>query len=141
MDRKDFLNSVGMSAAAFALLSCIGCKKTDGPSSSDVSGPTGVDFTLDLGLAANAPLLANGGSVVSNGIIIAKTTTGSYIAVQRNCTHQTYPLSYEPSDHLFYCPSHGSSFSETGAVLNGPAGRSLSVYHTQQTGSSLRIYS
>ncbi|MET4080292.1 cytochrome b6-f complex iron-sulfur subunit [Pedobacter sp. UYP30] len=141
MDRKDFLNSMGMSAAAFALLNCVGCKKTDGSSSAGTTGPTGVDFTLDLSLAANASLLTNGGSLVSNGIIVAKTNTGNYIAVQRYCTHQTYPLTYEASDHVFYCPSHGSTFSETGAVTNGPAGRSLSVYHTQQTGSSLRIYS
>lgn len=141
MDRKDFLNSIGMSAAAFALINCIGCKKTDGSSSSGPSGPTGVDFTLDLSLTGNAALLNNGGSLVSNGLIVARTTSGNYIAVQRYCTHQTYPLTYEPSDHLFYCPSHGSTFSETGAVTNGPAARSLSVYHTQQTGSSLRVYS
>lgn len=43
MDRKDFLNSIGMSAAAFALLNCIGCKKTDGSSSTDTTGPSGIN--------------------------------------------------------------------------------------------------
>lgn len=141
MDRKDFLSSIGMSAATFTLLSCIGCKKSDGSLSSDLAGPTGVDFTLDLSLAANSALLANGGSLISNNIIIAKTINGNFVALQRSCTHQNYQLTYESADHLFYCPSHGSTFSENGSVLNGPAVRSLSVYHVQQTGSSLRIYS
>jgi cytochrome b6-f complex iron-sulfur subunit len=36
MERKDFLNSIGMSAAAFALINCTGCKKTDGSISATV---------------------------------------------------------------------------------------------------------
>jgi len=27
MDRKDFINSIGMSAAAFALINCVGLRK------------------------------------------------------------------------------------------------------------------
>lgn len=141
MDRKDFLNSIGMSTAAFALINCIGCKKTEGSSSSDTTGPTGVNFTLDLSLAANAALLSNGGSLVSNGVIVAKTKTGTYIAVQRSCTHESYTLTYQSSNSRFYCPNHGATFSENGAVTNGPASRSLTVYNTQLTGTTLKIYS
>ncbi|MBC7418533.1 MAG: Rieske 2Fe-2S domain-containing protein [Pedobacter sp.] len=141
MDRKDFLNSIGMSAAAFALINCIGCQKTTGLSAEGTTGPSGVDFTLDLNLAANAGLLNNGGSLVSNGVIVAKTTAGNYIAVQRSCTHQSYPLTYQASNSRFYCPNHGATFSESGSVTNGPASSSLVVYHTVQTGSSLRVYS
>ncbi|WP_227256355.1 Rieske 2Fe-2S domain-containing protein [Pedobacter sp. MR2016-19] len=111
MDRKDFLNSIGMSAAAFALISCIGCKKTDGSSSTDTTSPTGVNFTLDLSLAANAALLSNGGSLVSNGVIVAKTKEGAYIAVQRSCTHESYPLTYQSVNSRFYCPNHSATFS------------------------------
>ncbi|WP_316809354.1 Rieske (2Fe-2S) protein [Pedobacter agri] len=140
MDRKDFLNSIGMSAAAFALINCMGCKKTDGSSAIDTTGPTGVNFTLDLSLAANAALLNNGGSLVTNGVIVARTNTGSYIAVQRSCTHESYTLTYQSANSRFYCPNHGSTFSENGAVTNGPASRALTIYNTQLTGTILRVY-
>ncbi|GGI25368.1 QcrA and Rieske domain-containing protein [Pedobacter mendelii] len=142
MDRKDFLNSIGMSAAAFAILNCVGCKKDSNSSSSaDMTGPTGVNFTLDLSLAANAALLSNGGSLISNGVIVAKTKGGTYIAVQRSCTHESYTLTYQSANSRFYCPNHGATFSESGTVTNGPATRSLTVYNTQLTGNSLKVYS
>lgn len=141
MDRKDFLNHIGMSAAAFALINCIGCKKTDESSTSDTVGPSNVNFTLDLSLAANAALLNNGGSLISNGVIVAKTKTGSYIAVQRSCTHESYTLTYQSANSRFYCPNHGATFSENGAVTNGPASSALTVYNTELTGTTLKVYS
>jgi cytochrome b6-f complex iron-sulfur subunit len=139
MDRKDFLATIGMSAATLALLSCAGCKKDS--SGSSVSGPTGVDFTLDLSLSANAALLSNGGYLAANNVLVARSTTGAYIAVQQSCTHENYPLIYQGSTGHFYCNNHGSAFSEGGAVLNSPANRNLTVYKTTLTGNSLRIYS
>jgi cytochrome b6-f complex iron-sulfur subunit len=141
MDRKDFLNSIGISAATFALINCIGCKKNDGSSSSDTTGPKGLNFSFDLSLTANAALLSNGGFLVSNGVIVARTNKGGYIAVQRSCTHESYTLTYQSTTSRFYCPNHGATFSENGAVTNGPASRSLSVYNTQLTGTTLKIYS
>ncbi|TDG34937.1 Rieske (2Fe-2S) protein [Pedobacter changchengzhani] len=142
MDRKDFLNSMGMSVAGFAILNCMGCKKTDGgTASANTKGATGVNFTLDLSLSANAALLNNGGSLISNGVIVAKTKNGNYIAVQRSCTHESYTLTYQSANSRFYCPNHGATFTEGGAVTNGPASNSLTVYNTTLTGTSLRVYS
>ncbi|PWS28843.1 (2Fe-2S)-binding protein [Pedobacter yonginense] len=141
MDRKDFLKSIGMSAAAFALINCIGCKKTESTNTTDTTGPTGVNFTLDLSLAANAALLTNGGSLVSNGVIVARTNAGTYIAVQRSCTHESYTLTYQSANSRFFCPNHGATFGENGAVTNGPASRSLTVYNTQLTGTTLKVFS
>ncbi|EHQ25606.1 QcrA and Rieske domain-containing protein [Mucilaginibacter paludis] len=142
MDRKNFLTMVGMSAASFALINCIGCSKSsDSGSSSGVSGPTGVDFTLDLTASANAALLTNGGSLKSNGVIVARTTTGAYIAVQQSCTHESYPLVFQGSNQQFYCNNHGATFSQTGAVTGGPTNKSLTTYTTVLTGTSLRVHS
>lgn len=110
MDRKDFLNSIGISVATFALI-------------------------------ANVDQLSNGEFLVSNGVIVARTNKGGYIAVQRSCTHESYTLTYQSANSRFYCPNHGATFSENGAVTNGPASRSLSVYNTQLTGTTLKIYS
>ena len=142
MDRKDFLSSLGITAAAFTLINCLGCSKT-GSSPSSGTGTTGsttVDFTLDITASGNTALQTNGGFVITNGVIIARTTSGNFIAVQQSCTHQNYTLAYEANNQLFYCANHGAEFSEAGAVLRGPASRSLKTYNTSLTGSSLRVY-
>ena len=141
MDRKDFLTAVGISAASFALINCVGCSKSSNPGSSGTSGPTGIDFTLDLTASANAALLNNGGSLATNGVIVAKTTAGAYIAVQQSCTHESYPLVFQSANQRFYCNNHGATFSQTGAVTGGPASNSLTTYTTVLTGTSLRVHS
>ena len=143
MDRKEFLSVIGVSAAAFTVMNCMACSKSSDASSSgnSVSGPTGVDFTLDLTATANAALLSNGGYMATNGVIVAKTTAGAYIAVQQSCTHESYPLVYQASGQQFYCNNHGSAFTEAGVVKNSPASRNLTVYNTTLTNSSLRVYS
>ncbi|WDF78671.1 Rieske 2Fe-2S domain-containing protein [Mucilaginibacter sp. KACC 22773] len=141
MDRKEFLSAIGLSAASLAVITCIGCsKKGDSTSTSGTTGPTGVDFTLDLTTSANSALNANGGYLSSNGVLVARTTAGAYIAVQLSCTHENYPLVYQGSAGHFYCNNHGSAFTEAGVVLNSPANRNLTTYHTALTGTSLRVY-
>lgn len=141
MTREEFLDSIGVSVAALAIVSCEACKKDSGSSSGGTSGPSNVDFTLDLTSSANSALQSNGGYMVSNGVIVARTTAGAYIAVQSSCTHESYTLIYQGSSSRFYCTNHGASFSNSGSVLNGPASKSLKVYNTTLTGSSLRVYS
>lgn len=141
MDRKEFLAATGISTAALTLLTCIGCSKGGEGSITKITPPAGVDFTLDLKASSNATLLTNGGSVAQNSVLVARTSTGSYIAVQQSCTHQSYPLNYDGTNHQFYCNNHGATFNETGAVTRGPAQQALVQYKTMLTGSNLRIYS
>jgi cytochrome b6-f complex iron-sulfur subunit len=129
MDRKNFLNNMGVNAETFALINCIGCKKSDGGSSSHTTGPAGLNFSLDLSLTANVALLTNGGFLVSNGIVVTRINIGGYIAVQRACAHESYILTYQSTNNRFYC--HGATFSENRTVTNRPASRSLSVYNIQ----------
>jgi len=141
MDRKDFLAAIGIGTVSMAIFDCVGCSKSNDASASGVSGPTGVDFTLDLTAAPNAALLTNGGYMASNGVIVARTTAGAYIAVQQSCTHESYPLVYQAANQRFYCNNHGSYFNEAGAVQVSPATRSLTTYITVLTGNSLRVHS
>ncbi|MEO7529830.1 MAG: Rieske 2Fe-2S domain-containing protein [Sediminibacterium sp.] len=127
MDRKYFLASTGLSAATFALINCAGCAKSSSSPSTDTSGPTGIDFTPDLSLSANSVLNTSGGYLVSNGVIVARTSSGTYLAVQRSCTHESYSLIYQASANRFYCANHGATFSESGTVTNGPASRTLTI--------------
>jgi len=135
MDRKEFLALVGTSIGAITLVSCLqSCKKQ----SNATTGPT-VDFTLDLTTSANHALTTNGGYLYNNGVIVAKTMAGSYIAVSQACTHQGVTVVYQPSGNNFYCNAHGSSFSSSGSVTGGPAGSALKQYTCTLTGTSLRV--
>ncbi|MDA9554946.1 Rieske 2Fe-2S domain-containing protein [Pelobium sp.] len=140
MDRKEFLNAIGMGAAAVAVFNCIGCAKNNTGSPSDPA-PSNVDFTLDLTASANSALSTNGGYIYANGIIVARTTTGAYIAVSQTCTHENYRVIFRGSAQQFYCQNHGAAFAQNGAVINGPANQALKQYNTQLTGTNLRIYS
>lgn len=137
MDRKEFFSLMGGSAASLFLFNCIGCSK----SANGVSAPSTIDFTIDLSTPAYSALLTDGGFLAQQGVLIAKTMKGNYIAVQQSCTHQNYSLIYDGQNAVFYCNNHGSAFSETGMVLNPPAERNLKVYKTTLSGSSLRVYS
>ncbi len=139
MDRKEFLSLLGFGSASIALASCLGgCLKNV---SSGTASPSGVDFTLDLSQSVNAALLTNGGYVYNSGVIVAKTMAGAYIAVQQVCTHESVTITYQGSNHRFYCDGHGATFSESGAVTGGPAPRALQMYNTSLTANSLRVYS
>lgn len=138
MDRKEFLSLLGISSAALALTYCFGgCK----PQNNIPTAPTGVDFTLDLTNAAYTSLKSNGGYVYNDGIIVARTVSGTYVAVSQYCTHAGGTVVYDSNINDFYCPVHGSLYSTTGSVIQGPAASPLVKYNTSLSGNSLRVYS
>lgn len=138
MDRKEFLNLLGISSAAFILSRCLeGCQ----PMNDIPSAPTNVDFTLDLTASANSALNSNGGYLYKGGVIVARTIAGAYVAVSQYCTHAGGTVVYNPRGDAFYCPVHGSSFSDNGSVIGGPAPSALLKYNTSLSGTSLRVFS
>lgn len=141
MDRKEFMALLGLGAGSIFLGSCLGGCSKESTSSSGASTSSNIDFTLDLNDTANAALQSNGGYVYKNGVIVARTTAGSYIAVQQFCTHESVTIYYDSKNQRFHCDRHGANFSESGSVLNGPAARALKTYSTQLNGTSLRVYS
>ncbi len=136
MDRKEFLSQLGLGAAGLVLLGCLaGCEKKDVP-----TPPSNVDVTIDLTNSTYAALLTTGGYIyTSNGIIVALTKAGTYIAVSEYCTHQGVAVNYNEGLNEFTCPAHGSVFSATGSVVNGPAASPLKQYTVTQLGKMLTI--
>jgi cytochrome b6-f complex iron-sulfur subunit len=117
-------------------MTCIqACSKT----STSPQGPSNIDFTLDLTQSSNVALKNDGGMVYSQGVLVAKTKSGTYIAVAATCTHQGSTVQYRLSSDDIYCASHGSVFSDTGSVKQGPASTALKQYATTLTGNSLRV--
>lgn len=51
----------------------------------------------------------------------------TFVAV---CTHEGCPLGWNPTQRLIRCPCHGSAFSTSGAVVNGPAASPLTELDT-----------
>src|SRR5947209_6625284 len=139
MERKEFLSLLGLGASS-VILGCLGgCSK--GSTGGSTTGPTGVDFTLDLTQSANAALQTDGGYVYRNGVIVARTMSGQFIAVQQVCTHESFSIIYQGTSHRFYCGGHGATFSESGVVTSGPPPRNLTTYQTSLNGTVLRVYS
>lgn len=143
MERKTFFSTLGISAGMLFLAPAMtSCSKSLTDSSTTGGGNTGaVDFTVDLTSQTYATLNSNGGSVVKDNIIIARTSAGEFVALSSICTHQQYnPISFESAANRFHCPNHGSNFATDGSVINGPAATALKKYNTQLTGTSLRVY-
>lgn len=137
MTRKEFLSQVGTTAALLLAPVCISglssCKK-----SKDEPAAKNVDFTLDI---SSGPLASNGGALVHEGVIVARSTISGFIAVDAECTHQGTTINYVSSSNSFNCPNHGAKFDANGNVTNGPATRSLNSYHCTVSGTTLRVFS
>ena len=153
MERKEFLNLVGISVGAVILQNCMsGCSKgyepapmvvppvtppTTGGGTTTVSGLTGnnslskggIDFTVDITAKDFEALKTNGQAVVSGDVIIARTKTGDFLAVEKACTHQGTTVDFVSDNSTFKCNNHGSIFDSSGSVTNGPASRALKKYN------------
>jgi cytochrome b6-f complex iron-sulfur subunit len=136
MTRKEFIAQVGAGAAILFIPACItglsSCKKKD------TSQPKKVDFTLDV---SSGPLATNGGALINNGVIVARSAASGFIAVDAACTHEGTNIDYVSSSNSFKCPNHGATYDANGNVTLGPATKSLTSYHCTLTGTSLRVYS
>jgi cytochrome b6-f complex iron-sulfur subunit len=147
MERKDFIEQVGLSGAAILIFGCMqSCSKSDGPSPNppgNGGNNTGtVDFSIDISKSPYDVLKTIGGFYVepTTNIIIVKTTASEIIAVSAICTHQQSSITYQQNNNRLYCAAHGSAFTTSGAVSNGPATTPLKKYQTSLTGTILRVF-
>jgi len=131
MNRKDFIAQVGFGAVALLATQC-------GLSSCSKQNTTAVDFTLDI---STGSLATNGGSLNHNGVIVARTSTGDFIAVSAACTHEGTSVNYSSSANNFVCPNHGATFNASGKATKGPASSALTQYQTALSGNTLRVFS
>jgi cytochrome b6-f complex iron-sulfur subunit len=98
----------------------------------------GNSLVIDLTDPDYGALTAAGGSMVIDEIIIVNTGDG-FVALSSVCTHLGCQVTYNQSSGNLPCPCHGSVFSITGSVLNGPASSPLEQYNVTQEGDILTI--
>lgn len=139
MNRKEFFARVGFGAAAVLVPACIsGLATSCSADGGGTSAPSNVDFTLDI---STGSLSVDKGFLVSNGIVVARVNSTTFIAVSAACTHEGTNVNYVGSSNSFNCPNHGANYSNTGVRLNGPGSGNLKQYNVTLTGNSLRVYS
>ena len=144
MERKEFLSAFGIGLAAVCTGGCLAsCSKSDtAPPPAGGGGtnpPAGVNFTVDL----NTEIKNVGESLTRSGVIVVRLAQGNattaFTAVQVACTHQGTAVGFNAAQGNFVCPSHGSQFTTTGAVLNGPATANLKKYNMTIAGSTMTV--
>jgi cytochrome b6-f complex iron-sulfur subunit len=102
------------------------------PALPSVSGVL-VNRTLSITVDAASPLASVGGaatvSVATGMYLVARTTQSALTTVTAVCTHEGCAVSGF-ANSLYVCPCHGSEFSTSGAVVQGPASSPLRQFPT-----------
>ena len=103
---------------------------------------TAVSGGVTLNVEAVSPLAAVGSAALiqspSGLLLVAHTSADTFTAVTATCTHENCTITGF-TGQAFVCPCHGSRFSTSGAVQNGPATRSLRSFATRFAGNVLTI--
>lgn len=150
MNRKEFIIGCGLCLAGMPvwLAGCAGTKYLSVPIEGDALVVLTESFLTDH-TARPAPVAGENTEkkyrkyvVVHNDrleypICVYRFSEGEYKALMMKCTHQGTELQVF-GDRL-QCPAHGSEFSNTGDVQNGPADTSLRTFPVVVDGARIKI--
>jgi cytochrome b6-f complex iron-sulfur subunit len=146
MERRKFLTEVSLTFALACAVGLAACSKggdSDNNPGGGGGGTTNPKLTVNL-----ATSLANPGDfMISGGVILIRLAAGntpaSFSALTSTCTHQGCTLStYNNTSSQIECNApcgHGSRYSNTGAVVTGPATAALSKYTIEVNGTTLTV--
>jgi cytochrome b6-f complex iron-sulfur subunit len=136
MNRRELIRNIAAgTATVFIVPSLLTSCQEDQPGPEN---PADDILTIDLTSSNNSNLGSAGGSKVVNNVIVINTGD-DFIALSSICTHEGCQVSYNHGNGNLPCPCHGSVFSTTGSVLNGPASSPLKTYEVIQEGDILTI--
>ena len=126
--------AVSLLTLGAAFQSCGGSptSPSSAPALAPVSG-TLVNRSLSITIDAASPLAAVGGAAtvqVSTGTyLVARTAQSTFVALTAICTHEGCTVSGF-ANPVYVCPCHGSQFSTSGSVVQGPASSPLKQFPT-----------
>jgi Rieske Fe-S protein len=143
MNRKDFVRScsagcVGLLIAPLFLEGCAGTKYiTAAIEGSDMLVPlTSFEIVKDNETQYRRYIIVQN-DTLQFPICVYRISPDTYSALWMKCTHQGTEL-HAFGDRL-QCPAHGSEFTKTGAVQNGPAADPLRAFPVLIAESVLKI--
>ena len=105
----------------------------NGTSASGVVSVT-IDPASPLGTVGGAALV----QASNASFLVSRTAQSSFTALTAICTHEGCTITGFQSPR-YVCPCHGSQYSTTGGVLNGPATQALRQFTTQFANNVLTI--
>lgn len=140
MERRDFIKKcgagcMGVLTSSLMIQGCVGTKYVSGRIED-----TYLNISEDIFLREDKNYLKH--VVVQNDalqypIAVFRFSSNDYIALLMKCTHQGTELQVY-GDRL-QCPAHGSEFSSSGEVQNGPADQSLRTFPVLVQSTNLKI--
>jgi cytochrome b6-f complex iron-sulfur subunit len=115
---------------------------TSAPALATLTG-TASGGAVTVALDAASPLASVGGAALvqsaAGSFLVSRTAQEAFTALTATCTHEGCTVTgFQNSRYV--CPCHGSQFSTSGAVLQGPASRALQSFATTFTNGLLTIH-
>lgn len=143
MDRKEFLKSIGVGAAFVLTYGCLGaCSKGEdlpfiAPNGSNLPENSPL-FTIDLNSTEATNLAKEGGFIIKDDIVVAKSLSGAFLAATVICSHESRKeITFRENE--FLCTAHGARFDQSGNGLNNFGARGLKIYTTRLRDTLLTI--
>ncbi|MEB2780558.1 Rieske (2Fe-2S) protein [Algoriphagus sp. C2-6-M1] len=144
MKRKEFLKTCGwgclsLIAGASSLTSCAGTKYLPAALEGGFMLVPLDAFLVNAedNLDNYRPYLVAHNESLQYPIAVFRNSETDYRALWMRCTHQGTEL--QVFGDRFQCPAHGSEFTNTGAVQNGPADSPLRSFPVQIEANSIKI--
>jgi cytochrome b6-f complex iron-sulfur subunit len=111
------------------------------PSLATVNG-SAANGVVTVSVDAGSPLATVGGAALvqspAGNFLVSRAAQDSFVALTAVCTHEQCTVTGFQSSR-YVCPCHGSQYSTSGAVLQGPASRALQTFTTRFAGTVLTI--
>ncbi|MBK8622296.1 MAG: Rieske (2Fe-2S) protein [Saprospiraceae bacterium] len=143
MNRKDFLKTCGFaclggSAMVILMQSCTVTKTITGniENSDLMVAISDFESVSDNKITFKKHVIINN-DVLKFPICVYRIEENKYNALWLECTHQGNEV--QVFGDKLQCPAHGSEFSNSGLVTNGPADRNLRTFPVTIEGNYLKI--
>ena len=145
--RRAFCVQACQAASCLALGSLVqacgggGTGPSNVPQLSIVNGSvSGSAVVVQIDSASPLATLGGAAQVRSSGgvFLVSRTGQETFTALTSTCTHDTCTITgFDSSNYV--CPCHGSRFTTSGRVVNGPANAPLRSFVTQFSNNVLTI--
>lgn len=156
MNRREFVNLMGVGALATSLPVAIAACQSDTTADAPADAPA-ADAPAEETVAADAAVTEDGFEAIGTvaeldeaGALASNNFQGTQVVVTRDpanpdmviavnslCTHQGCTVDWDGG--AFACPCHGSSFNPDGTVASGPANEPLPVYEAKIEGDQVLV--